>query len=111
MRMPRVLFIPDRYMDYRMWDDIPEHLEGRAEIDHFDQHEQMPWAEDNDVFVAASRRLSAGATWAVVAAVGQAARFGFAVAEAGLAQALVLFQPSFDRLPDEIDVDLSGVSE
>ena len=109
--MPRVLFIPDRFMDYRMWSDIPDRLMGRAEAIHFDQHEQMPWTEVNGRFVASARRLAADGSFHIAVAAGQAARFGFALAEAGLAKGLAFFQPSFDRLPDDIDVDLSGLDE
>jgi hypothetical protein len=64
-------------------------IEGRAEVIHFDQHEQLPWTEANGAFVAAARRIAAGGSYHVVVAAGQAARLGFAQAEAGLAKGLV----------------------
>jgi len=109
--VPRVLFIPDRFTDYRMWSDIPDRLEGRAEIIHYDQHEQIPWTEANGGFVAAARRLSRDGSWHVVATAGQAARYGFALAAAGLARGLVFFGPSLDCIPDDVRVDLSGMGE
>jgi hypothetical protein len=106
--MPRILFIPDRYMDYRMWADIPDRLGGRAEVIHFDQHEQVPWAEADSGFLDAVGRLAADGSLDIVVAAGQAARFGFAVAEAGLARGLVLFYPSLDRVLDEV---ISGMAD
>jgi len=109
--VPRILFVPDRFMDYRMWSDIPDRLAGRAEIVHVDQREQIPWGEADEVFVAATRHLAAGSSKRVVAAAGQAARFGFALAEAGLAEGLAFFTPSLDRLPDGSTVDFSALDE
>jgi hypothetical protein len=106
--MPRILLIPDRFMDYRMWADIPDRLGGRADVIHFDRHEQVPWAEADGGFLDAVRRLAGGGSLDIVAAAGQAARFGFAVAEAGLARGLVLFYPSLDRVPDEV---ISGMAD
>jgi hypothetical protein len=111
--MARVLYIPDRFMDYRMWSDIPDRIREVAEAIHFDQHEQVPWTSVNGAFLAGARRLAGGRGFTVVAAAGQAARFGFAVAEAGLAAGLVLFSPSLDRLLPETlaileDADLSA---
>jgi hypothetical protein len=106
LTVPRILFIPDRFADYRMWSTISDQLEGRAEVMHFDQHEQMPWTNPDGGFLAAVRRLAEGQPFSIVVAAGQAARFGFAVAEAGLACSVVLFYPSPDCLLAEIpDVD------
>jgi hypothetical protein len=113
--MRRVLFIPDRFMDYRMWADIPDRVRGRAEVIHFDQHEQVPWAEaDGDGFLNSVRRLAADGSLDIVVAAGQAARFGFATAEAGLARGVLFFYPSLDRVLDEVtsrmgDVDAAEV--
>jgi hypothetical protein len=38
--LPRILFVPDRFSDYRMWSDIPDRLAGRVEAIHFEQHRQ-----------------------------------------------------------------------
>jgi len=103
-----VLFIPDRFMDYRMWSDIPDRIRGRARAIHFDQHAQIPWTADNGEFLRAAGRLAPGGSFHVVAAAGQAARFGFALAEAGIAKGLVFFGPSLDRIPDDVDADLFG---
>ena len=102
-----VLFIPDRFMDYRMWSDIPDRIQGRARAIHFDQHAQIPWTADNDEFLDAARRLAADGSFHVVAAAGQAARFAFALAEAGMAKGLVFFGASLDRMPDDV-ADLFG---
>jgi hypothetical protein len=45
----------------------------------------------------------------VVAAAGQAARFGFALAEARQAEGLMFSQPWLDCIPDDARVDLSGL--
>ena len=96
--MPRILFIPDQFTDYRMWSDIPDRIQGRAEVIHFDRHEQIPWTPAaGGGFLDAARRLAADGSFDIVAAAGQAARFGFAVAEAGLARGVVFFYPSLDR--------------
>jgi hypothetical protein len=104
-----ILFIPDRFMDYRLWSDIPDRLRGRAQVIHYDQHEQIPWTADNGEFVDAARRLAVDDSFQVVAAAGHAARFAFALAEAGLAKGLVLFQPEVDRHLDDVRADTSGL--
>jgi hypothetical protein len=107
--MPRILFIPDRFMDYRMWSDVPDRIADRAEAIHFDQYEQIPWTAADDGFLDAARRLAGGRRFDIVAAAGQAARFAFAVAEAGLAAGLVLFYPSLDRVFDEVLASVADV--
>jgi hypothetical protein len=112
MNLPSVLFIPDRFMDHRLWSDIPDRLRGHAEIVHYDQHEQVPWTTGpNAEFVDAARRLASDGSFHIVAAAGQAARFAFALAEAGLAKGLVFFYPSLDCVPDDVDIDFSGLNE
>lgn len=101
-----VLFIPDQFMDYRTWSDIPDRLRGRARAIHFDQHAQIPWATGNGEFLDAAGRLAADGSFHAVAAAGQAARFAFALAEAGIAKGLVFFGASLDRIPDDADADL-----
>jgi hypothetical protein len=108
VEMATVLFIPDRFMDYRMWSDVPDRIRVRAEAIHYDQHELVPWNSVDGGFLDAARRLAADRGFAVVAAAGQAARFGFAVAEAGLAKGLVLFYPSLDRVLPEMVADLES---
>lgn len=112
VEMPRVLFIPDRFTDYRMWDDLPDRIHDRAETVHGDQYLPIPWATADEGFVDQVRRLARGAGFDVVTGAGQAARFAFAVAEAGLARGLVLFYPTPDRRLDEVDLsdlDLTGM--
>jgi hypothetical protein len=104
MTLPSVLFIPDRFYDSRLWSDIPDRLQGRAQAIHFDQHD-LPWTSGNGEFLEAARRLAADGCFRIAAAHGQAARFAFALAEAGLAKGLVLFQPSLDSIPEDIHLD------
>ena len=107
--LPKVLFIPDQFMDYRMWSDIPQRLRGHARVIHFDQQAQLPWAAENGEFVRAADSLAAGGSFHVVAAAGQAARFAFALAEAGMTKGLVFFGASLDCIPDDFHADLSDM--
>ena len=101
--MPGILLIPDRFTDYRMWNDIPDRIRDHAETFHFDRHAQIPWtAADDGGLLDTVRNIAAGGRFDFVAAAGQAARLGFAVAEARLAGGLVLFYPTPDRPLDEV---------
>ena len=111
MPVPRILLIPDRITDYRMWSDVPDRMTGRAEVVHIDQHCDLPWWSADESFLDQVRQLSAGDGFQAAAAAGQAARFGFAVAEAGLANGLVLFHPSLDAILDDVPVDLTDLDE
>jgi hypothetical protein len=107
--VPGILFIPDRFSDYRMWSDIPDRLGGRVEAIHFEQHRQIPWpVGPTKKFADTARVLAAEGGFDIVVGAGQAARFAFALAEDGLAKGLVLFNPSLDCVPDDIHVDFSG---
>lgn len=106
----RILFIPHHYTDYRMWTGIPDLIQDRAEVTHFDQHERVPWPDPDAGFIAAVRRLSGDRPFDIVTAAGEAARFAFAVAENGLARGVVFLDPALDRHPDDApDVDLTEV--
>jgi hypothetical protein len=108
--MPSILFIPDQFTDYRMWSDIPDRIGGRAGVIHFDQHEQIPWtAGAGGGFLNAVRRLAPDGCFDIVVAAGQAARFGFAVAQAGLARGAAFFYPSLDRPLGEAGPSLDDV--
>ena len=85
MSLPSILFIPDRFGDYRLWSDIPDRLQGRAQAIHFDQHD-VPWMSVNGEFLEKARQLAPDGSFHIVAAHGGAARFAFALAEAGLAK-------------------------
>lgn len=112
MTLPCILFIPDRFEDYRRWSDVPDRLQGRAELIYFDQHGHIPWAIGATAeFTDAARCLAPDCGFDIVVGAGQAARFAFALAEAGLAKGLVFFQPSLDRIPDDLHVDWSAVAE
>lgn len=110
--LPRILFIPDRFSDYRMWSDIPDRLGERVEAIHFEQHRQIPWSTGpTKEFADTARALAADSGFDIVAGAGQAARFAFALAADGLAKGLVLFNPSLDCVPDDIHVDFSGLGD
>lgn len=111
MTKPRILFIPEQHTDYRMWSDIPDRIRERAEPVHFDQHEQIPWATGNGDVMAAARRLAGDGSFDAVTTSDHSARFGFAIAEAGLAKGLVLFRPELDSIPDDLSADLSNLEE
>ena len=100
--MPSVLFIPDRFMDYRMWGEVPDLIRDRASVVHLDQCMHIPWPAPDEGFLDAVRGLAPREGFDVVAAAGQAARFGFAIASAGLSAGLMLFYPTPDRHLDEV---------
>lgn len=103
----RVIFIPDRFADRRIWADIPDRLAGQADAIHLDQHATLPWtgAAGAVVAVAAADPLLAGGS-DVVAALGQGCRLAVEFAAARLAAGLVLFDPvvPFDRIPDDLKI-------
>lgn len=111
MTKPRILFIPDQFTDYRMWSDIPDRTAERAEAVHFDQHEQIPWEADSGDVLAVARLLVGDGRFDVVTTSTHSTRFGFAIAEAGLAKGLVLFEPTLNSFPDDVPIDLSGLEE
>lgn len=101
-----ILFIPDKFMDFRMWNDIPDRIQDHAEIVHLDWYAQIPWTTaDDSGFLDAVRQVARARTFDIVVAAGQAARFGFAVAQAGLAGGLMLFYPSPGGPMDEVSFD------
>jgi hypothetical protein len=110
MTLPSVLFIPDRFYDSRLWSDIPDRLQGRAQAIHVDQHD-LPWTSGNGELLETARRLAPDGSFHIAAAHGQAARFAFALAEARLAKGLVLFQPSLDSIPDDLHIDWSALPD
>ncbi len=113
--MAKVLLIPDELMDHRMWHEFPDRMRYHAEMIHLDENARIPWtAGGEDGLVDAVRPLAAAGNFDVVVAAGQAARFGVAIAQAGLADGLMLFYPSPDRPMEEVtsgagDVDPAGV--
>ena len=112
MSLPSILSIPERFNDYLMWYYIPDRLRGRAEVVHFDQHEQVPWTADSAEFVVSDMARAPDGGFDIVAAAGGAARFAFASwRKPGLAKGLVFFQPTLDSIPDYVRVDLSGLDE
>jgi len=111
MSVASVLFIPDRFMDYRMWFDIPDRLRGRAEVIHLDQHEQVPWTAGSAEFAEVARPLASDGSFSIVAAAGQAAGFAVTLAEAGMAKGLVFFQPMLDSIPDDLDFSSLDLSD
>ncbi len=105
--MQRVLLIPDRFSDYRMWAGIPARLARRAEVSHLDRLIQLPWGGPSGAVVDLARAQQPGG-WDVVVAAGQASPFAVALAAAGLAFGLVLAEPeiAFDRIPDDVEFAL-----
>jgi hypothetical protein len=107
--MPRaVLFIADRFSDYRMWTGISDSLADDVGVIHLDERIQLPWDGGASAIVSAARTVLPADGVDVVVADGQAAPFAVALADAGLARSLVLFAPDipFDRIPDDVDLDL-----
>jgi len=102
--MERVLLIPARFTDWRMWAGIPERLARRAAVSHLDQLISLPWAAARDAVVGLARSQAPGG-WDVVVAAGQACPFAVALAAAGLSRSLVLIQPEvpFDLIPEDVD--------
>jgi hypothetical protein len=105
--MQRVLLVPDRFSDYRMWGGIPDRLAGRAEVSHLDRLIQLPWSGGSGAVVRLARGQRPGG-WDVVVAAGRASPFAVALAEAGLTRGLVLAEPEipFNRIPDEVEFTL-----
>jgi hypothetical protein len=102
--MQRVLLIPDRFTDCRMWAGIPGRLAQRAEVSHLDRLISLPWAATPDAVVGLTLSRAPGG-WDVVVAAGRACPFAAALAVAGLGRSLVLIQPEvpFDRIPEDVD--------
>jgi hypothetical protein len=53
--MQRVLLIPARFTDWRMWAGIPDRLARRAAVTHLDQLISLPWAAAPDAVVGLTR--------------------------------------------------------
>jgi len=103
--MQRVLLIPARFTDRRMWAGIPERLARRAAVSHLDQLISLPWAAAPDAVVGLARSQAPDG-WDVVVAASQACPLAVALAAAGLSRSLVLIQPEipFDRIPEDVDL-------
>ena len=106
--MQRVLLIPDRFSDYRMWGGIPDRLARRAEVSHLDRLIQLPRGGGSGAVVEQARGQRPGG-WDVVVAAGLATPVAVALAAAGLARGLVLAEPEipFDRIPDDVEFALT----
>jgi len=103
--MQRVLLIPDRFTDWRMWAGIPDRLSQRAAVSQLDQLISLPWAAAPDAVVGMARRQARDG-WDVVVAAGQACPYAVALGTAGLGRSLVLIQPEIpcDRIPEDVDI-------
>lgn len=103
--MQRVLLIPDRFTDWRMWAGIPDRLAQRVAVSHLDQLINLPWAAAPDTVVGLTRSQACDG-WDVVVAAGQGCPFAVALGAAGLGRSLVLAQPEipFDRIPEDVDL-------
>ena len=105
--MQRVLLIPDRFSDYRMWGGIPDRLARRAEVSQLDRLMELPWGGSSAAVVDLARGRWPGG-WDVVVAAGRASPFAVTLAAAGLALGIVLAEPEipFDRIPDDVEFAL-----
>jgi hypothetical protein len=103
-----IAFLPDRFMDHRLWSDIPDNLGGQVRAVHYDQNE-LPWNSPAGEFVETARRRTNGSGFHVAVAAGDAARFAVTLAEAGLVKGIVFFQPVLDSIPDDVHIDFSGI--
>lgn len=98
-----------------MWSDIPDRIRSQAEPIHFDQHHEIVWTANDHAFLDSARRLAADDSFGVVASASQADLLAFALAEAELAQSLVLFQPNLPLSavpgvrPDMSDADIEQI--
>jgi hypothetical protein len=108
MSKRRVLFIPDRFADHRMWASISDRLPDAVDVVHLDQLCQLPWAAGDAAIVGIARTVLPADGCDVAAAAGQASPLAVALAGAGLARSLVLFGPEipFDRVPEDVDLTL-----
>ncbi len=106
-----VLFLPDKFMDHRMWSDIPDRIGSAANAAHFDQLGEMPWTGDDHQFLDVVRDRAPRGSFDLVAAAHEADRLAFALAEAGLARGVALFQPAipWSAIPDGVRPDTSGL--
>lgn len=102
-----IVFLPDRFMDHRLWSDIPDNLGDQVRVVHYDQHE-LPWRAPDGGFVEAVRRLTGGRGFQIAAAAGDAARFAVTLAEAGLVKGIVFFQPVLDSIPADVHIVFPG---
>ncbi len=94
--------------DGRTWDDIPSSFSGASDVVSYDAHESMPRGEpDSQAFLDAVHRLVPDPRHGIVVAAELAAGFAVQAALAGLAGALLLFQPAPDHIPPEAMVDAS----
>ncbi len=110
--MPSLLLISQRFADHRIWADIPAQLSGISEIIFYELREAggsglSPVLDEIRQLVPTDR-----GGFAVVAGASDAARPATEVALAGLANGLVLFQPTMDGIPEELEsIDFSGLEE
>jgi len=103
-----IVFLPDRFMDRRLWSDIPDNLGDQVRVIYYNQHE-LPWRAPDGEFVETVRRLTGGRGYDIAAAAGDAARFAVTLAEAGLVKGMVFFQPALDSIPADVHIDFTGV--
>jgi hypothetical protein len=108
--MPRLIMIPPRFADRRIWADLPACLPGEPEIVFC---EQCSPASGSAAFPGVRALIAAqpAAVDAVIAA-GDGARMAVGAALDGLVSGVVLLQPALDGIPEELGpADYSGLEE
>jgi hypothetical protein len=108
--MAQLLMISPRFADHRIWADIPARMPGNSEITYYEQRGQAGDASAG-LQIRELVPVSTGSFGTVVAAE-DAARLAVGVALDGLADGVVLLQPSLDGIPEELGpTDFSGLEE
>src|SRR5215471_2319458 len=110
--MPSTLLISQRFTDHRIWADIPARLSGHSRVSFYDLPAaagsgSAPVLDEIRALVPAGR-----GRFDVVAGAEDAAQLAVGLAYDGLAGGLVLFQPTMDGIPEELEpLDFSGLEE
>jgi hypothetical protein len=110
--MPCTLMISQRLADHRIWGDIPALVAHLSEIIFYEQREASPQdslrpLDEIRRLLPEDRRL-----FDVVAAAEDAAELAVGLALDGMANGIVLFQPTIDGIPEEmVPFDFSGLEE
>jgi len=109
--MPCTLMISQRFTDQRIWGDIPDRIAPLSEIFFFEQREAgpgspLPLDEIRQILPEGHRAFD------VVVGAEDAAGPAAGLALDGLANGLVLFQPTLDGMPEELEpFNFSGLED
>ncbi len=118
--MPSVLFLPSLFADGRIWGDLPSRLMGAHHVTVYDRtqtaaidapitHALVPDPTFRETVRAAAPEGTK--RFDVVVGADEAAVLAVDLAFTGLAKGIVLFSPTVDTLPPEIEIDLAGAEE